>query len=90
MNQSAMKVFVKGIVQGVGFRYHAQQEALSLNLAGYVKNLDDGRVEVWAEGETARLQHLIDWLEEGPSAAEVTAVTVEWSDKAHYSDFKIE
>ena len=65
MNQSAMKVFIKGIVQGVGYRYFTQEQALSLNLTGYAKNLPDGRVEVWAEGETARLQQLLDWLEEG-------------------------
>jgi len=88
MTQSAMKVFVKGIVQGVGFRYYTQEQALALNLTGYAKNLADGRVEVWAEGETARLQQLLDWLEEGPPSAEVTAVTVEWFDKADYAGFQ--
>lgn len=87
MTQSAIKVFVKGVVQGVGFRYFTQQQAVALELVGYAKNLADGRVEIWAEGETARLQQLLDWLEEGPENAEVSAITVEWMDKIGHDGF---
>ena len=55
-NHIARRYFISGIVQGVGFRYFAQDEAERLHLSGYVRNLRDGRVEVYAIGspETAR------------------------------------
>jgi acylphosphatase len=65
---------VSGRVQGVGFRYAALNEAQRLGLAGWVRNLADGRVEVLAQGEAARLERFHAWLQQGPPGARVTAV----------------
>jgi acylphosphatase len=72
--------FVAGVVQGVGFRYFVAREARRLGLAGFVRNLPDGRVEVVAEGERAALERLVAALRTGPPSAEVQDVRVEWSD----------
>jgi acylphosphatase len=72
--------FVAGVVQGVGFRYFVAREARRLGLAGFVRNLPDGRVEVVAEGERAALERLVAALRSGPPSAEVQDVRVEWSD----------
>jgi acylphosphatase len=57
-------VYYSGSVQGVGFRYTAQQIALDLGVKGWVKNLWDGRVEVLAEGEESRLKDFLARLED--------------------------
>ncbi len=65
------------MVQGVGYRFFAQRVAERLGLAGYVKNLRDGRVEVYAIGTAEQLLGLLAELERGPRAAEVSTVNAE-------------
>jgi acylphosphatase len=62
------------MVQGVGYRYFAQRTASRLGVAGYAKNLRDGRVEVYAIGPDAALAKLRQELERGPAAATVSGV----------------
>ena len=70
---------VHGRVQGVGFRMYVQRQASSLGCRGYVRNVPDGRsVEVVAEGHEGALQALLDQLRQGPRAARVQDVAVEW------------
>jgi acylphosphatase len=64
-----MTVFVRGRVQGVGFRWWTRARALELGLAGSARNTDDGRVEVVAEGTPDALLRLLDLLAEQPSTA---------------------
>lgn len=77
-DRAAFHAVVYGLVQGVNYRYFVQRNAESLGLTGYVCNLDDGSVEVVAEGERERLQQLLAKLREGPRAARVESVEVEW------------
>ena len=77
-NRSAFHAIVYGMVQGVNYRYFVQRHAESTGLAGYVRNLEDGNVEVVAEGEKEKLQQLIARLKVGPRAAHVERVDVEW------------
>jgi acylphosphatase len=72
--KQAKRFYISGRVQGVGFRYFAQNSAEQLGIAGYVKNLSDGRVEVYAIGGTAQLQALARELRRGPRLAGVTEV----------------
>jgi acylphosphatase len=67
----ARHVLVKGAVQGVGFRHFTKLRARELGLAGFVQNLEDGRVEVHAEGPESAVRELEAWLEHGPPAARV-------------------
>jgi acylphosphatase len=73
------RILVSGGVQGVFFRQSTVDEARRLGLAGFVRNLADGRVEAEAEGERAAVEALIRWCHRGPPAARVDAVEVEWS-----------
>lgn len=59
-------IFVRGQVQGVGFRWWTRARALELGLAGHARNLPDGRVEVDAQGEAGCVQALVRLLEEDP------------------------
>ena len=65
---------VRGRVQGVGYRYFVEHTANSLGLSGWVRNRDDGDVEVYASGNVAQLSELAGMLWKGPSWAEVRAV----------------
>ena len=73
----ARTYYVSGTVQGVGYRYFAQKISMRLGLVGYVKNLGDGRVEVYAIGERGQLVALKKELERGPRAASVAEVVEE-------------
>ena len=77
MNQSCMKCYVSGKVQGVWFRASAKEEAEQLSIKGWAKNLADGRVEVVACGTNENLELFYHWLKQGPRLAEVMNVTRE-------------
>ena len=79
---------VNGTVQGVGYRYFTRARALELNVAGYVENLSDGRVEVVAEGERGDLEHLIHHLRQGPRGSRVENVDVQWSEATGLKGFQ--
>jgi len=73
----ARRCFVSGRVQGVFFRASTRQRALELGCHGHAHNLEDGRVEVLAMGESAAVEALIAWLWQGPPAAHVRHVEVQ-------------
>ena len=75
---AAAEILVEGCVQGVGYRAWAQRRAALLGLAGYVMNLADGRVMVYAEGERSEIEDLIGQIEEGPRFARVERARVTW------------
>lgn len=88
---TAKKYLIFGRVQGVGYRFFAQREASSLGIHGYVKNLADGNVEVYAAGSEKALEKFERRLHEGPYSSEVTRVegTFQSIDKK-YTRFVIE
>ena len=73
-SRTARRWLVRGRVQGVGYRYFAQRAATGLGLTGYARNLDDGRVEVYAAGPADRLDELAGMLHRGPRGADVRGV----------------
>lgn len=75
-------VFVRGRVQGVGFRWWTRARALELGLVGHARNMADGRVEVSAQGDRAAIEALVALLREDPSTrsrpGRVDSVTTQW------------
>lgn len=69
--------YVSGVVQSVGFRLFSQRVSARLGVAGYAKNLADGRVEVYAIGSPAELAALRRELERGPRSSSVTGIVEE-------------
>lgn len=74
----AMRVLVSGTVQGVFFRHSTWQQAVDLEVKGWVRNLEDGRVECKALGPESDLLILLNWLGKGPVQAKVERVDIEW------------
>jgi acylphosphatase len=70
------RYLVTGRVQGVGFRWFVEREAQLIGVGGWVRNRDDGTVEVLASGTNAQLDSLYDKLKEGPRAARIDVVEV--------------
>ena len=78
MEIKSVRIKVKGYVQGVGFRWFVRDSARALGLAGYVRNVSDGSVEILAAGETGKISELIKGLYSGPgsvSAVETSGTT---------------
>ena len=67
---------VSGRVQGVGFRWSARREAVLIGVAGWVRNLPDGRVEVFAQGPNDAVARFEAWLRSGPVGARVVDVSL--------------
>jgi acylphosphatase len=88
----ARRYCISGMVQGVGYRFFVQRVAARLGLPGYVKNLRDGLVEVYAVGGPASLAEFRAELERGPSYASVSGVADEEAelDDRYASAFSIE
>jgi acylphosphatase len=78
-DRARVHLLVSGLVQGVSFRYYAVEEARRLGVAGWVRNLSDGRVEAEAEGERSAVEALVAWCRRGPPAARVDDVAAAWS-----------
>jgi acylphosphatase len=89
-DMASLRATVHGRVQGVFFRAFVARWARELRLAGYVRNLPDGAVEVRAEGERQQLERLAGYLKEGPSAARVDEVVTSWSEyTGDYAGFSV-
>ena len=73
MQHKQIQVFVSGRVQGVGFRHYTQSLALKLGVFGFVRNLNDGRVEVVASGPGELVDALLEWIDAGSPGSTVEA-----------------
>ena len=75
-------LFISGVVQGVSYRASTRQQAQRLGVAGWVRNLQDGRVEAVVQGPGDKVDDLIRWCRQGPPAAKVEKVDVTWEKAA--------
>jgi acylphosphatase len=73
----AVRAFVSGRVQGVWYRQSAAEQARARHVAGWARNLPDGRVELWAEGPRDAVDAFLAWCRVGPRNARVTGLQVE-------------
>lgn len=89
MEVTARRVLVSGVVQGVGFRYYTRMRASELGLAGWVRNLADGRVEVWVEGPPRDVEQLLGWLQSGPPGARVSGCEASEETPASLERFEV-
>jgi acylphosphatase len=92
MNEDVrLTAWVRGRVQGVGFRWFTRAAALEIGgLSGFASNLSDGRVQVVAEGQRGSCEKLLDWLRTGDTPGQVTGVTEIWdAPRGGYGGFEV-
>lgn len=90
MAQICVHAYVSGRVQGVWFRHFTREQAQASGLTGWVRNLDDGRVEALLCGEEKAVRHVEAWLSQGPELANVAeVVSEECAPETEFTDFEI-
>ena len=83
-------IIVSGRVQGVCYRQDTVKQAQKLGLSGWIKNLDDGRVEAVFEGEKKSVEKIINWAKKGSVFARVLNLNIDWQEyKGEFSNFEI-
>ncbi len=82
-------MLVSGRVQGVFFRDSTAKAARSRGVAGWIRNLPDGRVEAFFEGSRDAVESMISWCRSGPRHADVDDVSVEWEPAQGESGFRV-
>ena len=87
--EACVQAWVSGRVQGVGFRWRAVERASALGVRGWVRNLADGRVELWLEGERRAVRAMLAWLEGGPSWARVERVDTAEAEPEGHASFEV-
>ena len=85
MADKSTHVYYRGLVQGVGFRYAAERTAFSLGLKGWVKNLDDGRVEVVCEGDENSIRAFLAKMADS-FGTYIRDIDIEWLDASDRFD----
>lgn len=90
MADKSLHVLVSGLVQGVFFRASTREMARSLDLKGWVRNLPDGKVEAFFEGDEASLARALDWCRRGPPGSRPEGVEADWQEfRGEHSEFRI-
>ncbi|MBI5135085.1 acylphosphatase [Candidatus Uhrbacteria bacterium] len=74
LNKRRIRLIIRGIVQGVGFRHHARHQATLFGVAGFIQNHPDGGVVCVIEGDEIAIGHFIRWCRKGPTFAHVQSV----------------
>ncbi len=89
MSTKSIKISVYGRVQGVNYRYSAQNKAQSLGISGFAKNMPDGSVYMEAEGNEDALDAFIEWCGQGPLMASVSKINTEQTSSFGHEGFRI-
>ena len=85
----AVRVRIRGLVHGVSFRSSMARIASDMGVRGWVRNLPDGSVEAFLEGDEKKVQKVLDWARMGPPRARVDRVDMETATPRNHRDFRI-
>ena len=88
-DSTRVRVFVSGRVQGVTYRASTREAARERGVAGWVRNLDDGRVEAVFEGPPEAVESMVEWCHEGPTRASVESVETSTESPEGASGFEV-
>ena len=86
---TAVYIKIRGLVHGVSFRSSMAQLASDLGVRGWVRNLPDGTVEAFLEGDEKKVKRIVDWAKFGPPRARVDKLEVEPATPRNHRDFRI-
>jgi len=84
-----LHIIISGRVQGVFFRQNAKNKALELGLKGYARNLEDGTVEVVAQGDEIKLKEMVEFIRKGPGISKVNDIKMRSKELENFNNFEI-
>jgi acylphosphatase len=87
--KKSVRLYIDGAVQGVFFRNFIKEEAEKLDLRGFVRNLEDGKVEIFLEGDTLTVDSMIEICKKGPKHAQIRNVEIKLEKFQDFKKFKI-
>lgn len=87
--KKAVRLYIDGTVQGIFFRQFVKDNAERFNIRGFVRNLEDGRVEVFAEGGSENVDNLIELCRKGPKHSQIRKVDIKEEKLQDFKEFKI-
>lgn len=82
-------LIVSGRVQGVFFRANVKSKAIEFGLKGYAKNLENGDVEIVAQGNEEKITKLIEFIKKGPGISRVTGIQIKHKEQENFKSFEI-
>jgi len=87
--KKAVRLYIKGTVQGIFFRQFIKDNAERNNIRGFARNLEDGRVEVFIEGNQEDVEKMIEFCRKGPKHSQIDAVEIKEEKFQDFKEFKI-
>jgi len=87
--KKSVRLYIEGTVQGVFFRQFIQENAERQNIKGFVRNLEDGKVEVFAEGDNDNVDKMIELCKQGPKHSQIRNVEVKEEKFQGFKEFKM-
>lgn len=87
--KKSVRLYIKGSVQGVFFRRFVEDNANKLGIRGFIRNLEDGRVEIFIEGNLEEVKQMIELCKKGPPHAQVRSVEEKTEKFQDFKDFKV-
>ena len=87
--KKAFRVYITGTVQGIFFRQFLKENAEKLDVNGFTRNLEDGRVEVFVEGEEEKVNKMIELCRSGPKHSKIQKVDVKEEKLQDFREFKV-
>ena len=87
--KKSIRLYVTGTVQGVFFRNFVKENAERYNVKGFVRNLEDGRVEAFFEGDVDKVNKMVEMCREGPKHSQVKSVSVKEESFQGFKNFKV-
>ncbi|GIU68598.1 MAG: acylphosphatase [Candidatus Pacearchaeota archaeon] len=85
----SLRVYISGIVQGVFFRSFVKENAEKLNVKGFVRNLEDGRVEIFIEGNIENVNKMLELIKKGPKNSKIEKIEIKEEKFQGFKNFKI-
>jgi acylphosphatase len=87
--KKTVRIFVSGTVQGIFYRKFVKESADSLDIKGFVRNLEDGRVEVYATGDSDKIDKLIELCKKGNQFSQIKSLDVKEVKPQEFKEFQI-
>lgn len=87
--KKSIRIYIKGIVHGVFYRAFVKENAEKLNLKGFVRNLEDGRVEIFLEGDSEEVNKMTDLCRQGPKNSKIEKIEIKDEKFQDFKTFKI-